>query len=320
MNTSAAHFQAVPDSLHASNARTSLPIRTGSHRTGIAKRRLRCSAPAVATQGQVVATYTPYDANTWTMQLRKSGVKILCDPWFVESLSFADQKWFFEGTKAGLKDGRMDWMDVVLSADFILLSQSLEDHTHLPTLRQIPKDIRVIGTPEAARTAINLGFERVVALDHEQEVSVCDGAVTVRAVKGALVGPPWSKRQNAYLITETDGTTVFYEPHASFDASAVRAVAPVDVAVVPTTSTYASGFPLVEGLEGVPDLIKLLRPKVLVPLVNNSIEYEGLLAQLLSSSGSNDPSTVAAWLSQQGVAPPAIAGPQSFGQPVDVVI
>ena len=68
-----------------------------------------------------------------------------------------------------------------------------------------------------------------------------DGALEVKGLVGALVGPPWSKRQNGWHFKEHNGLSVYYEPHASHDLKSVQSVAPVDIAIVPTQSAYAAG-------------------------------------------------------------------------------
>ena len=51
---------------------------------------------------------------------------------------------------------------------------------------------------------------------------------------GALVGPPWSKRQNGYVLREaagggsgSAGASLYYEPHCDFDVAAVTRVGQV---------------------------------------------------------------------------------------------
>lgn len=65
------------------------------------------------------------------------------------------------------------------------------------------------------------------------------------------MGPPWSKRQNSFLISgreqegdDAESVTVYAEPHASHDIDALRSIAPVDVAIFPTASSYVAGVML----------------------------------------------------------------------------
>lgn len=64
---------------------------------------------------------------------------------------------------------------------------------------------------------------------------------------GALVGPPWSKRENGFVLIEAaPGTaSLYYEPHCDFEAKSVAGVAPVDVVVTPPASQILLGYPLV---------------------------------------------------------------------------
>lgn len=104
------------------------------------------------------------------MQLEASGVKILTDPWLQGKLHFAGQTWFFEGEKPYLEANSLDVREFTKGVDFILLSQSLDDHCHKPTLQALPKDIPVVATPTAADIARELGFKTVHSLDHGQTV------------------------------------------------------------------------------------------------------------------------------------------------------
>jgi hypothetical protein len=79
------------------------------------------------------------------------------------------------------------------------------------------------------------------------QTSVADGKVTIEALPGALVGPPWSKRMNAWLLTapvscDSQQTFKIYaEPHASHDVATLKSISPVDVAIFPTASSYVAG-------------------------------------------------------------------------------
>lgn len=66
---------------------------------------------------------------------------------------------------------------------------------------------------------------------------------------GALVGPPWEKRQNGYLLRETvgSGVSLFYEPHCDYSGDSVQRVVPgpVDVLVAPVLNQDLIAYPLV---------------------------------------------------------------------------
>jgi len=75
------------------------------------------------------------------------------------------------------------------------------------------------------------------------------GPPFARAVwlSGALVGPPWSKRENGFMLSETqpDGIKLYYEPHCDYDEAAVAKIGKVDAVVTPANSQVLINFPLV---------------------------------------------------------------------------
>jgi L-ascorbate metabolism protein UlaG (beta-lactamase superfamily) len=103
------------------------------------------------------------------------GGKVLVDPWLVGTLSFGAQTWLLESSKYLPPSVE----DVLKGVDAILLSQSLDDHMHLPTLKVLPKDIAIIAQPDAAKVVTGLGFTDVRALDHGQQVCTLKAAFAV---------------------------------------------------------------------------------------------------------------------------------------------
>jgi hypothetical protein len=94
--------------------------------------------------------------------------------------------------------------------------QYLDDHTHMPTLERLPKSIPVIAQPEAAARIAPLGFTDVRTIAPGASLDACGGRLRVTATAGALVGPPWSARQNGYVLQELGAarpTRLYYEPH-----------------------------------------------------------------------------------------------------------
>ena len=85
---------------------------------------------------------------------------------------------------------------------------------------------------------------------------------------GALVGPPWSQRQNGFVLREVSvpsPSSLYYEPHCDFDDQSVAAAGPVDVVVSPVTSQLLNlgvlQYPLVQGDIGLARLLRLLKPR-----------------------------------------------------------
>ena len=61
------------------------------------------------------------------------------------------------------------------------------------------------------------------------------------------MGPPWSKRELGFVITENvpGGISCYYEPHCDFDAQSVAGVGRVDIVISPPSSQLLLGYPLV---------------------------------------------------------------------------
>lgn len=70
----------------------------------------------------------------------------------------------------------------------------------MPTLEAMPRDIPIIAQPEAAERIKPLGFKSLTTISPGQSMPLCGGKLQLRATAGALVGPPWSARQNGYAL------------------------------------------------------------------------------------------------------------------------
>jgi hypothetical protein len=186
----------------------------------------------------------------------------------------------------GIKPSGDQGVGAARDAQVLLLSQGLDDHAHRPTLEALDKRVPVVASPTGAAVARECGFTSVTSLAHGQSAVVA--GLRFVATQGALVGPPWSTRENGFFISHVDdGTVVYYEPHLDYNresvASALQSVGGrCDLAIVPTTQVSLAGYPLVFGTpSAVLDLIALLQPKVLVPLRNDQIQEEGAIAPLV---------------------------------------
>lgn len=188
----------------------------------------------------------------------------------------------------------LDVAKIASETDVVLITQGLDDHCSMPTLEQLPRELPIVAAPEAAARIADLGFASVTTLRHGQAADVCDGRLHVEATPGALVGPPWSRRQNGYVLSENlrgGGTSLYYEPHCDFDRRALKSLGQVDIVVSPITSTLIKvpslglDYPLVSGDINLMELLTGLAPRVLIPLLNNEIEQEGDLTKYLTESG-----------------------------------
>ena len=154
--------------------------------------------------------------------------------------------------------------------------------------------------------------------------SRCDG-LEIRATKGALVGPPWQARENGYILRPTTATThnkrrrrrlpfgssrrddassrtttttsteedcsspsIYIEPHVEFDVRELQRLGHnVDVVISPIEGQrIASTFDLVFGSDRTVELVKTLRPKLVIPMTNGNVDASGPVSSIVSTSGS----------------------------------
>lgn len=225
--------------------------------------------------------YRNLGGNSWRMDFEASNTTVLCDPWLVGSLTFGGLPWLYEGKKDTSGLG----LAAAEGTDILLLSQGLDDHAHIPTLELLPKTLPVIASPSAAAVATKLGFTQVVSLAPGK--TWIQGDLHITATAGALVGPPWSQRENGFILRErcAGGTSVYYEPHASFDGADLARADDVDMVISPAAEIKFAGYPLVNGFTETRKLLKLLRPQVLMPLANGAIDQGGFMAALAVSTG-----------------------------------
>ncbi|KAG1669003.1 hypothetical protein FOA52_000596 [Chlamydomonas sp. UWO 241] len=86
---------------------------------------------------------------------------------------------------------------------------------------------------------------------------------------------------------------LYFEPHCDFVDASVAKLGTVDVVVSPVQTTLfgptpALGYLVVMGDINLMRLLKALRPKVLVPLLNLEIDQEGPLAPAVFNRGNVD--------------------------------
>lgn len=288
-------------------------------------------APSVPTFTHGV-TFTMHEGNSWHVKFQASGARALVDPWLVGPLEFFGQGWLYSAEKKVLggsgaasspspsspspHQNKIDVQAVADDTDVVLLSQYLDDHTHMPTLEALPKSLRVVAQPEAAARIASLGFREVTALRPGESVVVAGGKLRVTALAGSLVGPPWSQRQNAYLLQELvpaaggggdqaqptqNGASVFYEPHADAPLETLARAAPVDVLVGPSVDVSLAGYPLLKGKRDLAAALKALKARVFVPLANSELDHVGPLADAMQVDGPRTAEATARALQEQGV-------------------
>eukprot|EP00887_Chlorella_sp_A99_P007356 scaffold2.g7356.t1 len=299
-------------------------------------------ATAASTEATAL-TYTSYEGNSWRLQFTKSGISVLVDPWLVGDLTFGGVDAAYRGVKRAVRPEALDLDALAAATDFILLTMSIDDHAHRPTLRRLPKSLPVVGSASAAkassrstrrpgplgwtgggrrrrtaRVARELGYTTVFELDHGQTLEMCDGKLQITGTAGALVGPPWSKRELGFVLAETSpgGASLYYEPHCDYVPASVAGVGRVDVVVTPpATQSLLGAYDLVKGATDNLPLLRLLRPKasrqsrsyglpahVVIPLENAGFDQSGPLAAMIRETGGSE------LLERQVASDPQLAG------------
>jgi len=215
------------------------------------------------------------DSNSWLIEI--AGKRILLDPWLVDALMFGNAAWFF-------KSERLTPREIPVNIDLILLSQGLEDHAHPATLKQLDRQIPVVGSPSAAKLVSELGYTQVTSLAHG-EVFTIPHLLEIRAVVGSPTGP--TTLENGYILKDlVDGTSIYYEPHG-YHSPSIQEFAPVDVVITPTIDLK---LPLVgtviKGQQGAVQIAKWLKPQVILPTAaGGDLSYSGFLLKLLKAEG-----------------------------------
>jgi len=114
------------------------------------------------------------------------------------------------------------------------------------------------------------------------------GGLRVQATSGALVGPPWQRRENGYVLTPArrgESPSVYIEPHVEFDGAELARLAPVDAVITPVSGQRLPGFELVHGPHASAELVRRLRPRWVLPMRNGAVDASGLSAPLISEVG-----------------------------------
>ncbi|MFB2923962.1 MULTISPECIES: MBL fold metallo-hydrolase [Aerosakkonema] len=221
---------------------------------------------------------TWFDSNSWLIEI--GGKRILLDPWLVGALVFGKIDWLFKGMKQTQRP-------IPENIDLILLSQGLEDHAHPETLKQLDRTIPVVGSPNAAKVARELGYTQVTALPHGETFAI-DKSIEIKATPGSPIGP--TLIENGYLLKELEtGFTLYYEPHG-YHPPSLKEAAPVDVVITPIIDLALPLVgPIIKGTKSALSVAKLLQPQVMLPTAaGGDVVFEGLLMFLLKAVGSAD--------------------------------
>ncbi|EAZ92206.1 MBL fold metallo-hydrolase [Crocosphaera chwakensis] len=218
------------------------------------------------------------DNNSWLIEI--SGKRILLDPWLVGPLVFGNLDWLFKGVKSNA-------YDVNKPIDLILLSQGLDDHAHIPTLKELDHNIPVVASPNATKVVKELGYTDIRTLEHGDSYTL-DETIDIKAFPGSLVGPQLV--ENAYIINDlTEGQKLYYEPHGNH-CSELQGEGDIDIILTPVVGiSILHLLPILQGQQTTLKLCQTLKPKFILPTAGaKETEYEGLLVSLLRQEGTID--------------------------------
>lgn len=221
------------------------------------------------------------EGNSWLWNV--NGANILVDPVLVGNLDFGIP-FLYDGAKKFLKDFKLSDLPNI---DCMLITQSLDDHCHLKTLvplSEMRPELKVISTPNAKSLLDPLFRNVTYAEPGESSVieSSSGSVIKVEATAGPVVGPPWQRPENGYLIaTQRGDLSLYYEPHCVYNLENKKA----DIVITPVIKQLLPMFTLVSGQEDAVKLAKLLQAKYVIPMRNGDLDAKGLLLSILQSAG-----------------------------------
>ncbi|OAY31271.1 uncharacterized protein LOC110600350 [Manihot esculenta] len=234
--------------------------------------------------GTDVFRLTYLEGNSWLWEV--GGVNILVDPILVGNLDFGIP-WLYDAAKKVIKNFQLSNLPKL---DCLLITQSLDDHCHLKTLKplsEILPNLRVIATPNA-KPLLDPLFNNVTYLEPGQSSEIeasGDSKVRVQATAGPVLGPPWQRPENGYLVNSPQGNmTLYYEPHCVYNKNFLEKER-ADIVITPVIKQLLPKFTLVYGQEDAVKLAKLLHAKFIVPMKNGDLDSKGFLASIIQAEG-----------------------------------
>jgi L-ascorbate metabolism protein UlaG (beta-lactamase superfamily) len=222
--------------------------------------------------------------NSWLLNI--DDIRILIDPWLVDSVVFYGAPWLFEVNHV---EPPCYTPETLPSIDLILISQSLDDHCHQPTLARLSQQIPVIAAPSAVKIVEKLGYDRVIPLA-PWETYTLDERLKITATPGAKIQ---GQTENGFLVKsiQTD-KTVYYEPHLATDRRTIDRIdklGKVDTIIAPIIGQI---FPLLGKVIMNPqdafNLADALKPQWYLPTAMGALDAQGILPQMTRQVGSID--------------------------------
>ena len=211
------------------------------------------------------ATYL--GSNGWLIKFKKTN--LIIDPLLKGDLIFPPGEWFFKGS---LEEEILIDKEI----DIILLTQSLPDHCHVPTLEMFRKDIPIICPKSAVETLEKIGFDSIKMLKPNEKTNQLNLSFE------ATAGAPVPQIENGYIVKDEQDSGFYIEPHGYLDENLNNQN--LDAVITPTKNLE---LPLVgsfvKGADVIPKLINKFNPKfILSSTVGGDAKYSGFLNNFIS--------------------------------------
>ncbi|KAK4760411.1 hypothetical protein SAY87_005304 [Trapa incisa] len=278
-------FLAVRDDLNRISLGTSLKLCRNRSQEVVRAVVSKESAIGSSSPGTDAFKLTYLEGNSWIWEV--SGLKVLVDPILVGNLDFGIP-WLYDAAKKFIRNFQLSDLPEL---DCLLITQSIDDHCHLKTLRPLSQkspDLMVISTPNA-KPLLDPLFKNVTYLEpgESHEISSRDGSrvVIVQATAGPVLGPPWQRPENGYIVSPQGGKmTLYYEPHCVYGVKSLHNKQ-ADIVITPVIKQLLPSYTLVFGQEEAVRLAKLLNAKFVIPMKNGDLDSKGILASLVQTEG-----------------------------------
>ncbi|XP_039123201.1 uncharacterized protein LOC120259823 [Dioscorea cayenensis subsp. rotundata] len=249
-----------------------------------------CSSPSISpviSQRSHPIRLTYLEGNSWLWDM--AGLNLLVDPILVGNLDFGFP-WLYDAAKKFVKNFKLDDLPEL---DCLLITQSLDDHCHVKTLKPLSKmcpHLQVVATPNAEPILGSL-FSNVTYLEPGQNFEIGGrngGKVDIIATAGPILGPPWQRPENGYIVScGPRDLSLYYEPHCVYNQSFLQKYK-ADIIITPVIKQLLPAFTLVSGQEDAVQLAKLLQAKYIVPMKNGDLDAKGFLSTILFAEGTID--------------------------------
>tara|TARA_B100000131_G_scaffold309331_1_gene339687 strand:+ start:1505 stop:2218 length:714 start_codon:yes stop_codon:yes gene_type:complete len=205
------------------------------------------------------ATYL--GSNGWIIDF--TNCKLLIDPWIEGELIFPPGEWFFKGSLRNK-------ISTPQGVDTILITQSLPDHCHIPSLMKFKKDITIICPKSALNLLKENGFTNVNVISPSEQINL--KGLTIEATNGAKV----PQVENGYIVESPKGS-FYIEPHGYFDENIKGRK--LDAVITPTKDLSLPLFgDFIKGTKVLPKLIDCFNPNyILSSTTGGDAEFTGIL-------------------------------------------